>query len=186
MALQPSNLLAVCTIFRTLLRYPRSMSHPFLPVLREALSTISEARLFHSERGYQGALAARITHLLGASSIWPGNPIVEEEYQKRAKDHGLRLRPDLIVHIPFERGTTRTRQEGNHAVIELKRRASRRLAFESFEKLLKICRVLHYPIGIFVNIGANEHYLSHYRGNDYGVLHAFAVTLVNDAPVVHE
>jgi hypothetical protein len=75
----------------------------FLALLCEALSTIKEPRLFKTERGYQGELLAALqSRLQGAN--FSGDPIVEQEYQKRVLPHGIRIRPDLLIHIPFERG----------------------------------------------------------------------------------
>jgi len=52
---------------------------------------------------------------------FPGDPVVEQEYQKRIKAHRLKIRPDLILHIPFERGETEARTEENFVAIEIKR-----------------------------------------------------------------
>jgi len=94
----------------------------FLKTVREGLSSIREGRLFDTERGYQGALIAQLEARLSQFPIWPGNPLVEQEYQKTIERHGLTLRPDIIVHLPFDRGGIPNRQEGNYAVIQLKLR----------------------------------------------------------------
>ena len=156
-------------------------------VIREALGRISERRFFQSERGYQGALSSELKQLLGQNArIWPGNPIFEEEYQRRLRDHGLRIRPDLILHVPFERGTVSDRREGNFVVIELKRRASPQQAFNEFDKLIRICRVLNYPMGVFINIDTDQHYLSRYQGDGADLILAFAVKLIHDTPMIRE
>jgi hypothetical protein len=116
--------------------------------------------------------------------IWPGNPIVEEEYQKRLDTHGLRARPDIIVHIPFERGATVDRRQGNFAVIELKRRAKRESAFSDFDKLVHILSTLSYNIGIFVNIDASDTFLHQYDDPEIYRLREFAVRLVDGIPTV--
>jgi hypothetical protein len=160
------------------------MTQRFVSVLRQALQSIVEARFYHSERGYQGALAAELATRLTALHIWPGNPIVEEEYQKRLDVHGLRARPDIIIHIPFERGSMADRHQGNLAVIELKRRARREAAFSDFDKLLHICSTLSYPLGIFVNIDAKDTFLQHYDAPHVSRLKAFAVRLVDGLPTI--
>src|SRR5262245_54107958 len=124
----------------------------FLALVRAALAAISEPRLFATERGYQGELATQLTSRLPLARIWPGQPLVEQEYQKRAKLHGLRERPDIVIHVPFERGGLTNRKQGNFAVIELKRCASRRQAYRDFQKLAKVVRVLSYRYGIFINV----------------------------------
>lgn len=58
----------------------------FLRIFRLSLKAIRESRLFQTERGYQGQLVAELAKNLNRDAIWPDNPIVEEEYQKRAKE----------------------------------------------------------------------------------------------------
>ena len=74
---------------------------------------------------------------------FPGDPIIEQEYQKRAKNHGIDTRPDLIIHIPFDRGATGRRREGNFVAIEIKR-GSKDIE-HAFESLQKIHEALDYP-----------------------------------------
>ena len=69
---------------------------------------ITEPRFFATERGFQGELLAELRARLH-EAYFPGDPVVEQEYQKRMREHDIRIRPDLIVHIPFERGLTRVR-----------------------------------------------------------------------------
>ena len=157
----------------------------FLSFLREALYSISEPRLFRSERGYQGALLSELQARLTKRFLWPGNPIVEQEYQKRARDHGLTIRPDVIIHIPYERGRVSRRTHGNYAVIELKRRASREDALEDFHKLSQMCLLLDYPIGVFINIDSDKTYFADYVGEARERLHALAVELNDGVVVLH-
>ena len=162
-----------------------------IEIVRMAIQRINEPRLFQTERGDQGALISELTNLLQQANTWLKNSI-EQEYQKRAREHGLRIRPDIIIHIPYERGMFSSREEGNFIVIELKRRASRRAAFGDFEKLEKICEVLKYPIGMFLNIDSEQLYLAEYlhkRGREHHrkyFLYEFAVRLAQDTPVVRE
>ena len=153
--------------------------------IRKALKRIKEPRFFKSERGYQGAFVKELTNLLEKANIWPDNPIVEQEYQKIFKIHGLSIRPDIIVHVPFERGVFNSRDEGNYVVIELKLNGSRKKALYDFNKLEKICKILQYSLGVFINIGSERLYLYDYlqrssrNPNRTYHLHEFAVKLVN-------
>ncbi len=105
-----------------------------MALFMEALLTIREPRFFDTERGYQRELLAELRNRLGGAGL-PGDPIVEQEYQKTIPHHGLTIRPDIIFHIPFERGVSDSRREGNFVAVELKRRASRRQAEDAFENL---------------------------------------------------
>lgn len=89
------------------------MEH-FLTLFQEALAAIRESRPYATERGYQGALIGDLQKRLDGAAL-PGDPIIEQEYQKTLPHHGITVRPDLIIHIPFERGATRRRNEGNSA-----------------------------------------------------------------------
>lgn len=131
------------------------MPEDFLRQLREALESIREERFFQTERGFQGELLAELRKRLKAAAL-PGDPIIEQEYQKRLPDHGLKIRPDLIVHIPFERGTFGRRDEGNFVAIELKLRATANDAADAFNNLRLLNEVLHYPLTIFINIDSEE------------------------------
>src|ERR1700739_4567373 len=118
-------------------------------------------RFFENERGYQGALAGRLMALLGRG-VYPGDLIVEEEYQKRLKDHGLRIRPDIIIHRPAAVGENRSLD--NHAVVLLKRAASRRRAERDFFDLNAIINALDYAMGVFVNIDSDQTRSGSYAG----------------------
>jgi hypothetical protein len=123
----------------------------FLALFIEALGAIKEPRFFESERGYQGELLAELRNRV-ATACFPGDPIVEQEYQKTITAHGLKIRPDIIIHIPFNRGLTKHRKEGNFVAVELKRRASERTAHAAFKNLRQIKEALNYPLTLFVNI----------------------------------
>src|SRR5690606_3611251 len=75
--------------------------------------------------------------------------VLREEYQKRLVEHGLRIRPDIILHEPFDPGRHCGRDEGNHAVIELKRRATLGAAADAFTNLAAMIDALNYPLGAF-------------------------------------
>jgi len=139
-----------------------------------------------TERGYQGQLAAEIDKLIDGETGGIERLLVEQEYQKTAKVHGITLRPDIIVHIPFDRGVSPSRQHDNHLVILLKLSASKKKAEEDFAKLETICSVLHYPIGAFVNIASLDLWLPKYRrrSHEHFVLHEIAVHLKNAEPKI--
>src|SRR5258708_11082189 len=129
----------------------------FLEAFRDALSAIREPLLFTDERGFQGELLAEVRLRLPSLGL-PGDPIIQQEYQKRCSAHGLTIRPDLIVHIPFERHTTSHRRAGNYVAIEMKVAATPAEAADDFESLRMITEALHYPLAIFLNIGSVETY----------------------------
>ena len=71
-------------------------------------------------------------------------------------DHGIAIRPDLIVHEPFDAQRHHHRDEGNFVVVELKRRGSRAQALGDFDSLRAMFDALNYQLGIFVNIDAKK------------------------------
>lgn len=115
--------------------------------VRDALTAINNPRFFETERGFQGEL---IAHL--AALQLPDQAILEQEYQKRQREHGLTIRPDIIIHEPYDPKRHAARTEGNYAVLELKLNATPGEALEDFHSLATMIKVLHYPLGIFVNI----------------------------------
>jgi hypothetical protein len=80
--------------------------------------------------------------------------IVEQEYQKRLPDHGIRVRPDIIIHIPTLVGGNR--RLGNFAVFELNLRAGEIEAREDFANLDAVLGALDYPLGVFINIDSTH------------------------------
>ncbi len=149
-----------------------------------AISRIREPRLFSTERGYQGHLAAELDKLLEGEPNSIARPLIEEEYQKTADIHGITLRPDIIVHIPFERGVSPTRQHDNHLVILLNLAAKQKEAGKDFTSLETICSVLHYPVGVFVNIASSDLWLPSYKRqfDQSFTLHEIAVQLHDTEP----
>jgi hypothetical protein len=154
----------------------------FTAVFREALLAIDTPRLFDTERGYQGELLAQISRRVEL----PPYSIAEQEYQKQQQRHGLAIRPDIVIHEPFDERRHRGREEGNFAVIELKLRGSRKRAAADFESLASMIRVLHYPLGIFVNIGSSRTYSAIVPGDVRGRVLCFGVTLEGGKVTVHE
>lgn len=152
-------------------------------VLRAA-GQVSEPRFFQTERGFQGRLAGLLQGEEGCG-IWPGDGVVEQEYQKRMAEHGITYRPDIIIHRPTpKRGD---RREGNYLVILLKCRASSRKAREDFDRLDEILAALNYDVGLFVNIDSHYTRAEHYGGPNSEQLHFAAVWLDEGRVVVrHE
>lgn len=144
-------------------------------IIRESLVAINHPRFYETERGFQGAFLAELGQRLPALQ-WDG-AIVEQEYQKRMPDHGIRIRPDIIIHIPFDEDIHNLRTEGNFVVFELKLNASEVEALPDYENLSNMCEALGYPLGVFINIGSSSTHLSQYQGPHKGKLHAFAVRL---------
>ena len=149
-----------------------------LNVIQESLADIRNPRFYETERGFQGEFLSILGRKL--SSLSWNDAIVEQEYQKRMRDHGFRIRPDIIIHIPFDESLHSARTEGNFVVFELKLNASKTDALQDLEKLSEMCEVLEYPLGIFININSTETYLNQYQGTQQEKLHAFAVSLDDD------
>jgi hypothetical protein len=66
--------------------------------------------------------------------------------------HGIRIRPDIIIHVPFERDGMERREQGNFVAIELKRRAGTKTAAKAFANLELMKVRLNYPLTIFINV----------------------------------
>ena len=128
---------------------------PFLALLQQALENIREEQLFNDERGFQGALLQELGKRLPEGRS-PEDPMLQQEYQKRMLRHGIRIRPDIIIHVPFERGVVEGRDEGNCVAMELKRRATSKTAKGAFANLVKMKKALKYPLTIFINVDSDE------------------------------
>lgn len=121
--------------------------------IEAALRTIVHPRFYKTERGFQGELLAALREVI-PRDLLPEPAIIEQEYQKRLDRHGLNIRPDIIIHEPFNPTKHAGTDDGNIAVIELKRNATRASAEGDFASLVSMMDVLAYPIGVFVNIDA--------------------------------
>lgn len=93
---------------------------PVIPIIVEALRGVTQPRFFATERGFQGEFLAQLRARLPNAGL-PGDAIIEQEYQKRLQDHGINIRPDIIIHVPTPAGGNR--RKGNFAVFELNLRA---------------------------------------------------------------
>ncbi len=130
-----------------------------------ALQEITSPRFYRTERGFQGRFAGALQGMSDRIRIFPKGTIIEEEYQKVKTSHRVRLRPDLIIHIPFEAGVTESRKEGNFVVFAFKLRANEKEAGQDFEKIDRLFEKLNYPIGFFVNIsGYPNMFLENHSG----------------------
>ena len=155
----------------------------YLALFIEALEAIKQPRFFDSERGYQGELLAELRNRIDGAGL-PGERIVEQEYQKTIPAHGLRIRPDIIIHIPFGRGVTKSRKVGNFVAIELKRRASEKQARAAFENLRHIKEAINYPLTVFLNIDSANPHAELCPGSIAAQTVCVAVRLENGNPVI--
>lgn len=157
-----------------------------LNIFRDSLQAITDPHYFRDERGFQGQLLTQLHNRMQIRQIFPGEPIVQQEYQKTLEQHGITIRPDIIIHIPFERGDFNNRTQGNYTIIQLKRRAIKTKVLEDFRKIDLMFQHLNYPIGIFLNVDSNRTYYDAYSGNYRCRLHCFAIRLENGAVVINE
>jgi hypothetical protein len=98
---------------------------------------------------------------------------LEMEYQKSGR-HDMTQRPDIILHVPVEESGEAV-CENNFAVLALKRGTSSDKAQDDFRKLDKMCKVLDYPLAVFINIDSGEHHMRYYTGPFSDRIHAFAI-----------
>lgn len=152
-----------------------------LDAVRESIRAVTQPRFFETERGFQGQLLVELNGRFQCEGM-----VVEQEYQKRMRDHGFIIRPDIIAHVPYNPDRHRSRREGNFIVFELKLRADQESAFKDFGNLSMMCAKLDYPLGIFINIDSFETHLEWYAGEHRSRLHAFAVRLVDRQVVLNE
>ena len=146
-----------------------------LSIVKESMEAIRNPRFYKTERGYQGAFLAELSRRLPTLS-WEG-AIIEQEYQKRIPSHGLNIRPDIIIHVPFEEGRHNSRKEGNFVVFELKLNTTMEEAMQDYSNLSSMCEMLDYPLAIFINIGSGSTYLKEFQGAHKERIHAFSVFL---------
>lgn len=76
--------------------------------ISKILTSIKQPRFNETERGFQGEFLALLRETLPEVGL-PGDAIVEQEYQKRIREHGITLRSDISVHIPAPVGGNRRR-----------------------------------------------------------------------------
>ncbi len=121
--------------------------------IRQALEAVPHPFFAMTELGFQGQLLTQLDKEI-PQHLLPQGALLQQEYQKTMAHHHLTIRPDIIIHEPFDAGRHKSRKDGNVAVIELKRMASEEEALGDFDSLVKMLDVLEYPLGVFINIGA--------------------------------
>lgn len=144
--------------------------------IASSLTSIIHPRFYETERGFQGAFLASLERTIPNVGL-PHGAIVEQEYQKRFHEHGLKVRPDIIIHVPTPIGSNR--RHGNFAVFELKLAARDEDAQKDFASLDSVLAVLDYPLAFFVNIAAEVTHANQYKGPFPDRIHWFATRLVN-------
>jgi hypothetical protein len=150
-----------------------------IEIIRESLYAIEEPRFYETERGFQGQLLIELSKRI--PKYFPdGMAVIEQEHQKTLELHGLRIRPDIVIHQPFDQVIHETRRHGNFAVIELKLRAGPKKAAEDFKNLYSMLTLLDYPVGIFINIGHSCPQAIHVPDGARGRIIAFATKLMPD------
>ena len=155
-----------------------------LNIIRASLIAVKPPRFYESERGFQGAFLTEL-HLRIPAHQWEG-AIIEQEYQKRMPDHGINIRPDIIIHVPFVGSRHSLRSEGNFVVFELKLDANLGEELVDYEHLSNMCEILGYPLGVFINVCSDKTHLRSYDGPHKEKLHAFAVCIRAGQVELHE
>ena len=153
---------------------------------RESLRAIAIPRFFETERGYQAELLAELRKRLPTILALHDNAIIEQEYQKRVAVHGLNIRPDLVIHVPFDEERHPDRKRGNYACFELKRKATATEARADYENLSRLMGALNYPVGIFINLDSRETHISEAPKAAVGQFFSFAVSLRDGIVELHE
>jgi hypothetical protein len=159
---------------------------PVLQLIRNALKSVRAPRLFKTERGYQGELLAELKKRLPKVPGLDNGAMVEQEYQKRYRDHGLRIRPDILIHCPFDAEHHPDRKVGNFVAFALKLKAGPKKAAADYKNLLLLMETLGYPFGVFVNIDSVKTHIAKAPKPKEGRLFGFATRLHNGRVTVYE
>lgn len=153
-----------------------------MTIMESAIATtlekIRHPRFFENERGFQGEFRTVLKSEIG-SQMDP-DAIIEDEHQKRLMDHGLNLRPDLVLHIPFDIATNPSRRTGNFVVFALKREANEGAAIQDFEKLNRMVKLLDYSLAVFININSAQTFFEKCNVPNRLKIVSFAVTRLSD------
>lgn len=158
----------------------------FLGTFRESVRAITNKRFFSTERGYQAELYAQLRCRLKEIAELEASAIIEAEYQKSPTRQKLRIRPDLIVHVPHEARGDEDYTKDNFFVIEIKRKASKKDAEKVFNNLDQLFSTLNYELGVFLNIDSAKTFHNCYTGTYSKRLHCFAVRLANSEVIIYE
>lgn len=156
-----------------------------LQAIHESMIGIAHPRHFANEHAYQAQLFHEMLARLEVRFQRRGL-MLEPEHQKTHDAHGLRVRPDLVLHEPFDPARHANRREGNVAVFELKRVASRQEAIGDFESLASMVEQLNYQLAVFINIGSAQSHSAHVPHALRGRLAIFTSSLVDGLAVVSE
>lgn len=151
-----------------------------LKCIIDALRTVESPRFFKTERGFQGRFACTLDNILTKEKLSSDDAIIEQEYQKRLNKHGIKLRPDLIIHVPVEVSCSDDSTENNFVVFEFKRKAGIKSSMGDFHKLDEYFSGLNYSLGIFVNVDSSQRHLNNYSGKFKEKIHEFCVYLNKD------
>ena len=151
------------------------MSDEIITATDAALRRVAEPRFLRTERGFQGQFYCALQRVLKERGLLREGRILEMEYQKSTR-HGMSQRPDIVLHVPAE-DSGAGMAENNFAVWALKRRATLAEARDDFVKLDEMFEQLCYPLGIFVNIDARDHFAASYDGRFPERVRAVAVWL---------
>jgi len=151
--------------------------------MQAAIERIDHPRFFETERGFQGELRAQLERQ-AFRALMPEGSVIEQEYQKRLQDHGLTIRPDIIIHEPFDPKRHKDRTEGNVAVIELKLNANGGEAVADFVNLIRMMDILHYPVGLFINIASPDTHAALVPSDGRGRIACFSTMLCDGRPRV--
>jgi len=149
--------------------------HLIIQMVLTSLYEISSPRFFNTERGFQGRFLISFNKQLEERKIFPEGTIIEEEYQKSNKLHGIKQRPDLLVHIPIESSTSSNRKENNFIAFEFKLNGNKVKVLKDFDKLDEMIIKLHYNYGIFININSLNSFLADYEGTNKDKLQEFCI-----------
>jgi hypothetical protein len=133
-------------------------------------------RFFQTERGYQGILYYFLTEELRERGLLElgGDRILEIEDQKRFNTPGMKRRPDIVFHTPAVAGGNA--RNDNYAVWAVKGHGDEDDAVSDFEKLDVMVSRLHYPVGIFINVGLPYDFVRAYQGPFAERLYGMTVT----------
>ena len=153
--------------------------HSFIEIVITALKEINSPRFFKTERGFQGRFTIALYKKLGENNIFPNGTIIEEEYQKSLKLHGIKQRPDLIIHVPIETSHSSNRKENNYVVFAFKLSGNKTKVLKDFEKLNELIEKLDYSLGIFININSLNSFLGEYQGPNKDKIHEFCIKQSN-------
>lgn len=88
-------------------------SNDLVNLIETALASVTDPHYYEDERGFQGELYAHLRQQLRDMAL-PDGALLREEYQNRLATHGLQIRPDIILHEPFDPDRHPKRDSGNH------------------------------------------------------------------------